>query len=139
MRIQGKWFDVPCEICDETGKVCDECDGAGTVDCDCGHDDNKCELCSGSGSHDCTACVKCSVCDGKGYTEVYIDECPECGGRRQVKCDCTGGLGKKAADNDCFACGGDGEHTCPACKGTGYDLYDLEEHGIDPTPYQNVD
>ena len=91
MKIDGKWFKVPCKHCKKNGKAC-------------------------------------SKCDGKGYTEVYIDECPECGGNCQVECDCTGGLGKKAADPDCIACGGDGEHTCPACKGIGYDLDRLDSH-----------
>ena len=132
VKFMGKWFKVPCETCDETGKICQDCGGEGTLDCDCDSDD-ECDMCGGSGSYDCPACVDCSACDGKGYNEVYVDECHECGGVRTVECDCTGGSGKKAADDDCYACGGDGEHTCPACRGNGYDLNDLEEHGIDPS------
>ncbi len=45
--------------------------------------------------------------------------CSECGGKKKVLCDCTGGVGKHAADDDCYACGGSGVHTCPACNGTG--------------------
>lgn len=48
-----------------------------------------------------------------------MSTCPECGGKRVVECDCTGGLGTSHADSDCPACGGDGKHTCPACGGTG--------------------
>ena len=51
--------------------------------------------------------------------KVKVD-CGYCGGDRVVPCDCTGGMGKKAADDDCLACGGEGEHTCPSCDGTGY-------------------
>lgn len=46
-------------------------------------------------------------------------KCDYCGGKGVVECDCTGGLGKRAADSDCYACGGSGVHTCPACNGSG--------------------
>lgn len=36
-------------------------------------------------------------------------KCPECGGKGKVECDWTGGCGKKAADDDCYACGGSGK------------------------------
>lgn len=45
--------------------------------------------------------------------------CPECGGRGEVPCDCTGGCGRSAANDDCYACGGSGVHTCPECNGSG--------------------
>ena len=48
------------------------------------------------------------------------ETCPECGGDRKVECDCTGGNGKRAADDDCPACGGRGEITCPRCNGRGW-------------------
>lgn len=50
-----------------------------------------------------------------------FDTCPECGGTGIVECDCTGGCGKSAADDDCPACHGTGYHRCPACHGTGKD------------------
>lgn len=43
--------------------------------------------------------------------------CYECGGTGYVECDCTGGCGRKAADDDCPVCGGTGKHTCPVCHG----------------------
>lgn len=49
------------------------------------------------------------------------DECSECGGDKKVECDCTGGIGRKGADDDCPVCGGSGTHTCPECKGSGYE------------------
>lgn len=128
----GKWFKIPCEKCDETGKICDDCEGYGTVGCDvCSGDDDNCFKCSGTDEVDCTNCVECSACEGNGFTEVFIDDCPECH-NGTVECDCTGGIGKHAADEDCYACGGKGEHSCPRCNGTGYDTDDLEEHGINP-------
>ena len=47
--------------------------------------------------------------------------CSECGGSGRVECDCTDGVGRHAADDDCPGCGGRGVHTCPACHGTGRD------------------
>lgn len=44
-------------------------------------------------------------------------KCYECGGKGVVECDCTGGCGKDAANDDCYACGGSGYCTCPACGG----------------------
>ena len=120
----GKWVKTPCEKCDETGKICYECEGYGTVGCDvCSGEDDGCFKCEGTDEVACTDCAECSSCDGNGYTEEFIDSCPECYSGT-VECDCTGGLGKDAADLDCYACGGDGEHTCPRCKGTGYDYYE---------------
>jgi len=110
----GKWIRISCETCDETGKICDVC-GGGTIDRDC-EDDDDCDKCND--------CVDCADCDGKGYRDEYIEECPECGGDGEVECDCAGGLGSYAADDDCLACGGSGVHTCPACKGTGWDSED---------------
>ena len=49
----------------------------------------------------------------------YMAKCSECGGKGKVECECTGGCGRGAADDDCIACGGSGVHTCPACRGTG--------------------
>lgn len=49
------------------------------------------------------------------------DKCSECGGKKKVECDCTGGIGRKGADDDCPVCGGSGVHTCPECKGSGYE------------------
>ncbi len=43
-------------------------------------------------------------------------DCPECSTGR-VECDCTGGIGRQGAADDCPACGGSGVHTCPACNG----------------------
>lgn len=48
-----------------------------------------------------------------------MEKCHWCGGRCRVTCDCTGGVGREAAADDCPACGGSGYHTCPACGGTG--------------------
>ena len=48
------------------------------------------------------------------------ETCPECGGDKKVECDCTGGIGKKGADDDCPACGGSGKITCPRCNGRGW-------------------
>ncbi|MDB8790967.1 hypothetical protein PN398_09530 [Romboutsia sp. 1001216sp1] len=45
--------------------------------------------------------------------------CPECGGKKVVECDCTGECGRRAADDDCYACGGSATHTCPVCNGKG--------------------
>lgn len=47
------------------------------------------------------------------------ERCGWCGGNGVVECDCTGGCGKQAANDDCYACGGSGYHTCPACDGEG--------------------
>lgn len=49
------------------------------------------------------------------------EKCHYCHGSGQVYCDCDGGLGRSAADEDCPACGGTGKHTCPACDGSGYE------------------
>lgn len=43
--------------------------------------------------------------------------CYECGGTGRVECDCTGGCGPRAANDDCPVCGGSGTHTCPVCRG----------------------
>lgn len=45
--------------------------------------------------------------------------CPECGGKKVVECDCTGEYERRAADDDCYACGGSATHTCPVCNGKG--------------------
>ncbi len=58
---------------------------------------------------------------------MYKNECPECGGGGTVDCDCTGGIGAHAADDDCDACGGGGYHSCPCCDGTGIDPYDSDD------------
>jgi len=50
---------------------------------------------------------------------TQMEKCHWCGGRCRVTCDCTGGVGREAAADDCPACGGSGYHTCPACGGTG--------------------
>jgi DnaJ-class molecular chaperone len=55
----------------------------------------------------------------KGVKEMAKDKCDYCNGRGKVECDCTGGLGKSAANDDCPACNGSGIHSCPACKGKG--------------------
>lgn len=52
------------------------------------------------------------------------EKCDYCGGSGIVECDCTGGLGRKAADDDCLACGGSGRHSCPACIDETYDESD---------------
>lgn len=54
------------------------------------------------------------------YDSKYKERCGYCGGSGKVECDCTGGLGSKGADDDCFACGGTGIHVCPACDGKGW-------------------
>ena len=59
------------------------------------------------------------------------EECSECGGKRKVECDCTGGVGTKGASDNCPACGGSGVHTCPACNGTGWEEQGEEEGGYD--------
>lgn len=46
-------------------------------------------------------------------------KCGYCGGKGIVECDCTGGCGKKYADEDCPMCLGKGVHICPECNGTG--------------------
>ena len=45
--------------------------------------------------------------------------CFWCGGTGEVECDCTGGVGRKGADDDCPGCGGEGVHPCPECHGSG--------------------
>lgn len=47
------------------------------------------------------------------------ERCGWCGGTGIVECDCTGGCGPSAANEDCCACGGSGYHTCPSCGGDG--------------------
>lgn len=126
----SNWFRIPCETCGETGKICEICDGSGETDCNCDDGDN-CSLCSGSGVVECADCLQCPDCDGQGYREIFVDNCFECGGDGTVECDCTGGLGTDAADEDCIACGGSGTHTCPACKGSGYDLDALSDREKD--------
>jgi len=90
--MEGKWVKNECETCDGTGRVYDE-------------DDKR---------------IICEDCSGEGFTEKYIEGCPECS-NGTVECDCTGGCGAKFADDDCPACGGTGTHVCPVCEGTGYD------------------
>lgn len=46
-------------------------------------------------------------------------KCEECNGKGRTECYCTGGGGKKFANEDCPACGGTGICPCPACGGTG--------------------
>lgn len=53
------------------------------------------------------------------YPPIKV-KCYECGGRGEVECDCTGGCGPEAANDDCYACGGSGFHTCPLCGGAGW-------------------
>ncbi len=53
----------------------------------------------------------------KTFSSSRLVNCYECGGTGYVDCDCTGGLGRKNADDDCPACGGTGKHICPACRG----------------------
>lgn len=60
------------------------------------------------------------------YFEDYFEddedgreECPECDDGI-VECDCTGGMGKEFADDDCPVCDGTGEHSCPVCNGRGW-------------------
>lgn len=50
-----------------------------------------------------------------------LERCDYCYGSGTVECDCTGGV---RADEDCFACGGSGEHTCPSCGGSGKQDYE---------------
>lgn len=50
---------------------------------------------------------------------MEYEKCFYCGGSGTVDCDCTGGVGPRAADDDCPACGGSGFHTCPECNGSG--------------------
>ncbi len=52
------------------------------------------------------------------------EKCGYCGGKGKVECDCTGGLGRKGANDDCYACGGSGVSMCPACEGSGYENVD---------------
>ena len=102
-RFKEDWYKLDCK----------KCDGEGTVENEKTGRENKCKK-----------------CNGKGKIKVYVDRCHECGGRRKVYCDCTGGLGKDKADSDCYACGGKGRHICPACKGGGYDQDCLNGKGV---------
>lgn len=52
---------------------------------------------------------------------IKMANCQECGGKKKVACNCTGGLGRKGANDDCPACGGEGVHMCFVCDGTGRD------------------
>ena len=36
-------------------------------------------------------------------------KCYNCDGTGKEECDCTGGMGKRGADDDCPACGGSGK------------------------------
>lgn len=87
-----------------------------------------CAKCDGEGK---VKSKKCKKCDGNGKIKVYVEECYECGGKKRVECDCTGGLGKEKADDDCPACGGQGKHICPACDGRGYDVKCLIDAGVE--------
>ena len=53
----------------------------------------------------------------KTYSSRRWVSCYECGGPGYVECDCTGGCGPRAADDDCPMCGGRGKCVCPACHG----------------------
>ncbi len=54
---------------------------------------------------------------------MATQKCQHCHGSGKVTCDCTGGGGRSAADDDCPACGGTGVTTCPACDGSGREEY----------------
>ena len=122
-----------CPEC-ETRKVCQECQGEGTVTCphcdghkDCptcnGRQTVTCPKCDGSGS--CGKCggsgqVRCRTCHGKGQVKKrrsdgspYYTTCHECNGRGQNICSkCRGG-------GQCQKCHGRREVTCGDCDGTG--------------------
>lgn len=101
-KFKADWYKLDCKKCDGEGEI----------------ENSKGKM------------KKCKKCEGKGKIDVYVDECYECGGDRKVECDCTGGLGKKAADDDCPACGGKGRHVCPVCDGRGYDADCLKDAGV---------
>ena len=72
----------------------------------------------------------CSYCKGEGHKEFYIGKCHYCYDG-YVECDCTGGLGIEARDDDCPACDpSTATHRCPACDGIGYDATDIESSGL---------
>lgn len=55
--------------------------------------------------------------------EDLTEECEDCGGSGQIKCEHCKGLGvvagADAAEEECPQCLGDGENDCPACEGKG--------------------
>lgn len=67
-----------CADCKGTKKVeCDECDGEGTIycECECGHEhERECRTCRGDGTVDCEACILnpgvCHPCKGTGIARV---------------------------------------------------------------------
>ena len=93
----------------------------------------ECRQCGGEGrveSSKDNKLRKCKNCAGEGKIEIYVYACYECSGNREVECDCTGGLGKDRADDDCYACSGSGVHICPACNGYGFDYSELVAAGV---------
>ena len=102
-KFKEDWYELECKKCDGEGKI--ESDKSNRM-------------------------KKCKKCDGKGKIDVFVDACHECGGHRKVECDCTGGLGKKHADDDCYACGGKGKHICPVCDGRGFDIDCIINAGV---------
>ena len=122
-----------CPEC-ETRKVCQECQGDGTVTCPHCDGHRDCPTCNGSrvvtcpkcdGSGSCRKCngsggVDCRSCHGKGQVkkrrpngDPYYITCHECNGRGRITCSkCRGG-------GQCHHCHGRRDVTCDDCDGSG--------------------
>lgn len=102
-----------CPEC-ETRKVCQQCQGDGTVTCPHCGGQQDCPTCNGS------RVVPCPKCDGSG-------SCRKCGGSGAIRCSSCHGKGqvKKCRDNGtpyyitCHECNGRGQTMCSRCRGGG--------------------
>jgi len=104
-------------------KECDECGGAGELDCEyCDRGEITCETCDGTAEVTCEECdgdgrqmgdgewEDCEACDGTGN-----GKCPDCGGDGYLNCDnCNDGK------NECWECNGNGDVETTELK---YDAY----------------
>ena len=121
-----------CEACDESHLVrCSSCAGRGTITCPT---TVRCHQCNGSGTTlSVIGLLKVGAQElqasrtgeqGGGQRalmhalgtppEEYLEQCPECLGRKQVTCPECGGSGERPCDQ-CVQ----GQSRCPVCGGDG--------------------